>query len=86
MAINNRLESRTGAAADQGEDFQELLDTIEQEEALAKEKNVELPALGAQPPVDVEDDDKPPKKPGKEGEEAPEGLPPAPKKPSKPRK
>jgi lambda family phage portal protein len=87
MAINNRLESRTGAAADQGNDLGELFNQIEAEEALAKAKNVELPALGSQPPADIEDDDTPPKKPVKEGEEAPEGgLPPVPKKPSKPKK
>lgn len=85
MAINNRLESRTGACADQGADFDDLLNQIQAEEALAKEKKVELPTLGAQPPAAVEDDETVPAKPGKEGEE-PDDPSPVPKKPAKPRK
>jgi lambda family phage portal protein len=45
MAIQNRLESRTGAVADQGGDFEDLLNEIEEEERLAEEKDVELPSL-----------------------------------------
>lgn len=84
MAINNRLQSRTRAVADQGDDLEDVLDEIEEEERLAEQKGVKLPTLNSEPPAAVEDDDDPPAKPGKEDEEPKEDAPP--KKPARPKK
>jgi lambda family phage portal protein len=57
VAIENRLESRTGAVADQGGNFEELLDEIEEEERLAEEKGVSLPQV--EPPLAQIEDEAP---------------------------
>jgi lambda family phage portal protein len=49
VAIENRLESRTGVVGDNGDDFEDLLEEIAEEEALAKQKGVELPQV--EPPL-----------------------------------
>jgi lambda family phage portal protein len=59
MALEKRLASRTGILDDNGEDFEELLDEIEEEERLAEEKGVEL-SIGdtAALPAEPDEDDK----------------------------
>lgn len=47
-AINGRLKSRTRVVAESGEDFEDVLDEIAQEEQLAKDKKV---SLGQQQPA-----------------------------------
>ncbi len=84
LAINNRLESRTGAVADQGGDLEELLDEIEEEERLAEDKGVSLPSGDSPAAVIASDDEEPAGKPQQTGEGGDEELPakPAKKKPT----
>lgn len=67
VAIENRLESRTGVVSDRGGDFETLLDEIEEEERQAEEKGVSLPEVT--PPMaqiePEEDGDEPPPKAAK---------------------
>jgi lambda family phage portal protein len=55
IALDKRLASRTGVLADNGEDFDKLLDEIEEEERLAAEKGVEL-SIADNEPIPVDDE------------------------------
>jgi len=48
-AVEARFTSRTRVVSETGEDYEELLEEIAAEEQMAKDKNVELPALEASP-------------------------------------
>lgn len=74
MALRLKITSRTAVCADDGVDFEDLLDEIAQEEKLAASKNVDLsmaPPAAAAPPAepadDQEDPDKEPKDEPKNG-------------------
>lgn len=75
IALEKRLASRTGILSDNGEDFEKLLDEIEEEERLAAKKGVEL-SVGDTEPIPV--DDEPPSigsKPSQASEETPPQKP-----------
>jgi capsid protein len=57
IAIENRLQSRTGVVADNGGDFPELLNVIAEEERMAEEKGVSLPRV--EPPLAQIEDEAP---------------------------
>lgn len=67
LAVNNRFKSRTQVAAEQGRDFEEVLQEIAEENKQAEALGIELPAINKTPPANNNDDgsDEPQPKTGK---------------------